>query len=178
MSAPTRSYRVPTEVERVLAQFKVDFPSDRRQPSRARLGLATLASLAGSLAADALLVAIGMAIFSTTKHYVHFRPSDYGKLTIIGVIIACVAWPIVTWISSAPRWLFFRLAILVTAVLLLPDLYLLSIHQPPEAVGVLMVMHLAIGFVTYNSLVRIAPSRRHEPKPRSRGRLERVGHSE
>ena len=92
----------------------------------------------------------------------HFRPSDYGKLTIIGVIIACAAWPVVTRISSAPRWLFFRLAILVTLVLLLPDLYLLYRNQPVEAVSILMSMHLAIGLVTYNALVRIAPPRRRE----------------
>lgn len=125
--------------------------------------LATVVSLAGSLAVDALLIAIGTAVFTSTKHYVHFRPSDYGKLTIIGVIIACAAWPVVTWISSAPRWLFFRLAILVTLVLLLPDLYLLYRNQPVEAVSILMSMHLAIGLVTYNTLVRIAPPRRREP---------------
>ena len=54
------------------------------------------------------------------------------------MIIACVAWPIVTRISSAPRWLFFRLAILVTLVLLLPDLYLLHMGEPAEGVAVLM----------------------------------------
>jgi hypothetical protein len=164
VSAPTRSYRQPTEIERLLALFKVDFPRRRQQPAGPRLAVATLVSLVGSLAADALIVAIGTAIFASTKHYVHFRPSDYGKLTIIGVVIACVAWPVVTKISSAPRWLFFRLAILVTAVLLLPDVYLLSVNQPPKAVFVLMVMHLAIGLVTYNALVRIAPSRRASSK--------------
>jgi CDP-diglyceride synthetase len=91
---------------------------------------------------------------------VHFQFSDYARLTIIGVIIACVAWPIVTRISSAPRWLFFRLAIVVTVVLLLPDVYLLEQGQPAKAVAVLMCMHLAIALVTYNALVRLAPIRR------------------
>ena len=77
-------------------------------------------------------------------------------MTIIGVMIACLAWPVVTRISSAPRWLFFRLAILVTLVLWLPDLYLLDLGQPGRAVAVLMVMHLAIALVTYYSLVCIA----------------------
>ena len=122
--------------------------------------LATLVSLVGSLLADAALVAIGTAAFPSTKGYVHFQFSDYAKLTIIGVIIACVAWPIVTRISSAPRWLFFRLAIVVTLVLLLPDVYLLKQGQPAKAVAVLMCMHLAIALVTYNALVRIAPIRR------------------
>jgi uncharacterized membrane protein YraQ (UPF0718 family) len=75
------------------------------------------------------------------------------------VIIACLAWPVVTRISSAPRWLFFRLAIVVTLVLWLPDLYILYRGESARAVAVLMVMHLAIALVTYNCVVRIAPVR-------------------
>jgi Family of unknown function (DUF6069) len=107
-------------------------------------------------------------VYPSTKGYVHFQFQDYAKLTIIGVIIACVAWPIVTRISSAPRWLFFRLAIVVTLVLLLPDLYILGTGQPAKAVGALVGMHLAIALVTYNALVRLAPVR-------SRGRRARSG---
>ena len=121
------------------------------------MALATLVSLVGSLVADALLVAIGTAAFPATKGYVHFQFHDYAKLTIIGVIIACVAWPIVTRISSAPRWVFFRLAIVVTLVLLVPDVYILHQGQSAQAVGILMCMHLAIALVTYNALVHIAP---------------------
>ena len=95
-------------------------------------------------------------LFPSTKGYGHFQFSDYAKLTVIGVMIACLAWPVVTRISSAPRWLFFRLAILVTLVLWLPDLYILDRGAPGRAVAVLMVMHLAIALVTYNSLVHIA----------------------
>lgn len=147
----------------ILDLVKVDFAPAHRQPSNARVLLATVVSLVGSLAADAIIVVIGEAIFPSTKGYVHFRFSDYSKLTIIGVLVACVAWPIVTRISSAPRWLFFRLAIVVTLVLFLPDLYILKQGQPAKAVAVLMVMHLAIALVTYNALVRLAPvqSRRH-----------------
>ena len=64
-----------------------------------------------------------------------------------------------TRISSAPRWLFFRLAILVTLVLWLPDLYILYKGESAKAVAVLMVMHLAIAVVTYNLLAHIAPVR-------------------
>ena len=138
---------------------RVDFAPRHRQPPAARVVLATIASIAGSLAADALLVVIGEAIFPGTKGFVHFRFSDYAKLTVVGVIIACVAWPIVTRISSAPRWLFFRLAILVTLVLWLPDLYILYKGESADAVAVLMVMHLAIAVVTYNLLVHVAPVR-------------------
>jgi hypothetical protein len=109
-----------------------------------------------SLVADAVLVAIGIALFPSTKGYVHFRFSDYGKLTVIGVVVACLAWPIVTRISSSPRWLYLRLAILVTLVLWLPDLYILAKGQPPKAVAVLMVMHLAIAVITYGCMTRLA----------------------
>ena len=121
--------------------------------------LAAIASIAGCLVADFILVVIGEAIFSATKGYTHFRFSDYGKLTVIGVIIASAAWPIVTRVTSAPRWLFFRLAIVVTLFLWLPDLYILYRGQPGDAVAVLMVMHLAIALVTYNLLVHGAPIR-------------------
>jgi hypothetical protein len=154
-----------TILDRSLGLLKVDFAPAHRQPSTARLVLATVVSLVGSLALDAALVAIGQAAFPSTKGYGHFRFSDYSKLTIIGVIIACVAWPVVTRISSAPRWLFFRLAIVVTLVLFLPDLYILKQGQPARAVAVLMCMHLAIALVTYNALVHLAPVR----TPRERG---------
>jgi hypothetical protein len=137
--------------------------------------LATVVALAGSLAVDAALVAIGEAAFPSTKGYVHFRLSDYSKLTVIGVIIACVAWPIVTRISSAPKWLFFRLAIVVTLVLLLPDFYILHQGQPARAVAVLMCMHLAIALVTYNALLHLAPvqgRRRRRDAPASETTLE------
>jgi hypothetical protein len=41
--------------------------------------------------------------------------------------------------------------------LLLPDIYILEQGQPARAVAVLMCMHVAIGLVTYNALVRLAP---------------------
>jgi hypothetical protein len=138
---------------------RVDFSAQHRQPPAGRVLLATIASIAGSLAADAILVGTGKAVFPSTRGFAHFQFPDYAKLTVIGVIIACVAWPIVTRISPAPRWLFFRLAILVTLVLLLPDLYLLHMGEPAEGVFVLMAMHVAIGLVTYNLLVRLAPAR-------------------
>jgi hypothetical protein len=66
---------------------------------------------------------------------------------------------VVTRISSQPRWLFLRLAVLVTLVLLAPDAWILLQGEPAKAVAVLVVMHLAIAVVTYNCLVRIAPVR-------------------
>jgi bacteriorhodopsin len=149
------STRLPS-LERALSLVRLDFEPARQQPSASRVATASVLSVAGSLAADAILVVIGTAIFPSTRGYVHFQFSDYAKLTIIGVVIACLAWPVVTRITSQPRWLFFRMAIAVTLVLWLPDLYILAKGQPPRAVAVLMVMHLAIAVVTYNCLVHIA----------------------
>ncbi|HEY0932352.1 MAG TPA: DUF6069 family protein [Trebonia sp.] len=112
--------------------------------------------MAGSLGADALLVVIGERVFPATRGYQHFQFADYAKLTVIGVVIACLAWPVVTRVSSAPRWLFLRLAVAVTLVLWLPDIYILAVGQPPRAVAVLFVMHLAIAVVTYYCLTRLA----------------------
>jgi hypothetical protein len=55
------------------------------------------------------------------------------------------------------------LAVVVTLVLWLPDLYLIVRRQPGRAVAVLMVMHLVIAVVTYNLLVRVAPPGRGTP---------------
>jgi uncharacterized protein DUF6069 len=146
-----------TLIDRSLDLVRIDFKPKHAQPSMVRVLLATIVALVGSLAADAILVAIAKAVIPSTKDYSHFVFSDYGKLTVIGVIVACIGWPIVTRISSSPRWLFFRLAIAVTLVLFLPDLYILKQGQPAKAVAVLMVMHVAIALVTYNALVRLAP---------------------
>ena len=149
-----------------LAAAKLDFAPKHKQPRAAGILLATVVSMLGSLAADAVLVAIGTRIFPSTHGYVHFRFSDYAKLTTIGVIIACVAWPVVTRISSAPRWVFLRMAVVVTAVLWLPDVYILLKGQPTKAVLVLMIMHVAIGVMTYSALVHLAPVRRSTLGPR------------
>ncbi len=146
-------------LSRAASLIRLDFAPRHRQPSAWRVLLATAASVAGSLAADAILVAVGTTVFPSTKGYVHFQFSDYGKLTVIGVIIASAAWPVTTRITSAPRWLFLRMAILVTLVLWLPDLYILYLGQPARAVAVLMVMHLAIAVVTYTLLTRVAQVR-------------------
>jgi hypothetical protein len=156
-------------LRRAASLIHLDFAPQHRQPSVWQLLLATAVSIVGSLVADAILVAVGTTVFPSTKGYVHFQFSDYGKLTVIGVIIACVAWPITTRITSAPRWMFLRMAILVTLVLWLPDLYILYLGQPPRAVAVLMLMHLAIAVVTYNVLVRLAPAGpAGQPRPRAR----------
>jgi hypothetical protein len=144
-------------LKRLVALVRVDFAPAHRQPAVGRVILAAIGAIIGSLAADALLVVIGQAVFPATRGYPHFQFADYARLTIIGVVIACAGWPVVTRVSSAPRWLFLRLAVLTTLVLWLPDLYILHGGAPPRAVAVLMLMHVAIALVTYNLLVHFAP---------------------
>ena len=165
---------------KAAALFHVDFAPRHAQPPGARVLLATLISLAGSLLADALVVVIAQALIPSTRGYEHFQFMDYSKLTVIGVLIACAAWPVTTRISSQPRWLFFRMAIAVTLVLFLPDFYILYKGQPGNAVAFLFVMHVAIALVTYNALVRLAPVRPDRPAPhyaahRARGRVDYHG---
>jgi hypothetical protein len=157
-------------LDQLMSAARVDFAPRHRQPPASRLLLATIASIAGSLAADAALVVVSQAVFPGTRGYSHFQFADYAKLTIIGVLIACAGWPVVTRVSSAPRWLFFRLALLTTLVLWLPDLYIWYQGQNATAVGVLAVMHVAIALVTYNLLIHLAPARpggpaRHAARP-------------
>ena len=149
----------PDVTVRVMSWARIDFSPPHRPPAWWRVALATVLSLAGSLAADAALVAIATHAFPATKGYVHFQFHDYARLTVIGVVIACAAWPIVARLSSAPRWLFFRLALAVTLVLFLPDVYIWHQGQPTEAVAFLMAMHVAIALITYNLLVQLAPVR-------------------
>jgi hypothetical protein len=154
----------------IASLARIDFRPRHRPPAVSRLLLATIAAIVGSLGADALLVVIAQALYPHTRGYAHFQFSDYAKLTVIGVIMACAAWPVATRICSDPRWLFFRLAVLVTLVLWLPDVYILWQGQPADAVAFLFLMHLAIALVTYNLLVYLAPARPAGPViPSSRG---------
>jgi Family of unknown function (DUF6069) len=162
----------PDGTARTLAWARLDLSPPHRAPEWRRVLSATVLSVVLSLAADAALVAIGTRAFPSTKGYDHFQFHDYAKLTVIGVLIACAAWPVVTRVSSAPRWSFFRLAIAVTLALFLPDLYIWHQGQPGQAVLVLMAMHVVIALVTYNLLVHLAPvrpQRRSTATGRARG---------
>jgi hypothetical protein len=149
-------------VERARSLSRFDPSPSHRSPHAAAVAVATVLSGALCLLADVLLVKIGTAVSPSTKGYVHFQFSDYSKLTIIGVIIAGLAWPVVARLTSDPRWIFARLAVVVTAFLLLPDLYIWMRGQPGRAVLVLAAMHVAIALITYNVLVRLAPVRAAE----------------
>ncbi len=159
-------------VDRALALARVDWSPSRRQPRLEWVVVATILAVAGALLADAAIVKVGTSVFPSTAGYPHFRFDDYAKLTVIGVVVGCAGWPIVTRISSSPRWLCSRLAVLISLVLFLPDVWLLVRHQPARAVLVLMVMHVAVALITYQVVVRVAPAR--DPRQRSRTTFSRL----
>jgi hypothetical protein len=71
-------------LKQLASLARLDFSPRHRQPSAGRLAAATIASIAGSLAADALLVVIGTAIFPGTRGFAHFQFPDYARLTVAG----------------------------------------------------------------------------------------------
>ena len=137
----------------------LDLPLGSAQPSAWRWVVATIVAVGASLAACFALARIGVALFPSTAGYEHFAFSDYSRLTIIGVVIASVAWPIVTLVTTRARRLFFWLAVLVTLVSFAPDVWIWHQGQPPAGVAVLAVMHVALAVITYPALVFIAPQR-------------------
>lgn len=159
-TAPATAFaNVPHPIQRLLTWARFDLRPGHRQPAAIALATATVVAVALCLTVDWALAKAGAAIFPSTKGYEHFQFGDYATLTVLGVVAACVGWPIVTRLCAAPRWLFARLAVLVTAVLLLPDLAIYLQGQPGNAVFILVLMHLAIGLITYTALVRLAPHR-------------------
>jgi hypothetical protein len=148
----------PQPIQSLLLAFRLDLKANQqRQPGTSALLFATIVSLVGSLLADYLLVKLGTSVFPSTVGYTHFRFSDYSKLTVIGVLIACVAWPIATRLTSTSREFFFRAAIVITIVLFVPDLWIWHGGSPLKAVFVLIWLHVAIAIVTYGALVHLAP---------------------
>jgi hypothetical protein len=148
-------------------QASVGAPARFRQPSWALLAVATAGALGASLGAGALVVHETSVLYPATAHISHFRVADYATLTVVGVLGACACWPVVTRVASAPRRLFFQMAVAGTVLLWLPDLGLLIGGAPAAAVVALMLLHLLIAVVTYNALVHLAPVRPVPATPRT-----------
>jgi hypothetical protein len=94
-----------------------------------------------------------------------FQPFDvasYAGLTVVGIAGATACWAVVTRRSTRPVQTLRRLAVAVSAVLLLPDVALLATRFEPftTTAGVLALMaaHLVIAVVAYVALTRIAPA--------------------
>ena len=142
-------------MERARRRARLDLRG-RTPPSNARWVLAAALSVALSLALDMVAVHVAKAEFPATRHFSHFRFADYGTLTVAGSLTGAAGWAAVVRLSSAARWLFLRLAVVVTFVLWIPDVWILVQGATAEGVATLAVMHLLVVLATYNVSVRLA----------------------
>ena len=114
-------------------------PSSQRPPVVARVLAGTALAALASLFGDALVVQWTKSRYPSLSNYSHFRLADYGTLTIVGVLGAGFAWWLVTRSVGTPRRVFFRVALVVTVVLWLPDLWLLVRGEPGRAIAAVLV---------------------------------------
>lgn len=133
---------------------------DAAPPAHRRVAAAGLAAAAISLAAGAVLAAIGQAAFAVPASYGKFAFTTYAARTALIAAGATATWWGVTRLSSRPKWLMTRLAVLATALFLTPDFLLLGIPgNPTGPVVIVMLMHLALAVITYAALIKVAPLR-------------------
>lgn len=142
-----------------VADIPAGVAVQHRIPQPLRLILAAVLAVVVSGLADAALAAIGVSVLSVPAGFTQFQPSAYLTLTVPGVIAASIVWVIVAAKAKEPTALLRRLAIIVVPLTLVADVALLVTGQPPLGVVVLMLMHAAVGVITYQSLIRIAPAR-------------------
>ncbi len=157
-------------IDRLLSSAHLDLEPADGPPSAKRMVAVTSLVVVAALGVDVALAHLATGLWHQLRDYGHFQFGDYGTLTVLGVVPACVAWPVVVRVTSRPRRFFVRLAVAVTLLLWLPDLWLLVLsHDPVRAVGTLMAMHLAVALIAYNGLVRLAPPRRRAGTAPRRG---------
>jgi len=150
---------MPSWTEKTFVRLRIGVPALSAPPSALRVSVASVLSVVASVAANAAIVRWATSEFPSTKNYSHFRFVDYATLTAVGVVAASCAWFVTTRVTTAPRWFFFRLAVLVMLVLWIPDVYLFIHHEPTSSVFFLMLMHLVVAQITYSALVYLAPVR-------------------
>lgn len=135
-------------------------------PTLLRTGVGIVVGVLLSLGVNWLIVRVATTLAPSLASFPHFQLHDYGRLTVIGSLIACAGWPILTRLSSSPGWIYGWVALLGTLVLWLPDLYIWAVlHEPAPEVLVLAAMHVAVVLVSCASMVLIAA------RPRDAARL-------
>lgn len=155
----TASASVTNAVDRRRSDMSLTSPTHRQ------VALAGIAAVLGSLILAFALAELGRSVFNVPATFDKFNFGGYAVLTLGGVIGATIAWGLVSRYAPTPRELIAQLAVLVTIVLLLPDLFLFTqAGNPTGPVLMLMVMHVAIAVVSYYALVVLAPVRRVEAR--------------
>jgi Family of unknown function (DUF6069) len=140
--------------------LRLDLPRLTGQPRAWRWVVGTVVAVGASLLACFVLAQLAIALDPTLSGYEHFQFSDYSRLTIIGVVIACLGWPFVAWFTTSARRLYLWLAIIVVVATLAPDVLILNEGQPANGVLTLALMHFALAFITFPAMVFIAPQRK------------------
>ena len=140
--------------------IRADLPGLAATPRLARFVIAAIAAVVLSLLACAVVAAATVALVPALRTYEHLQVQDWAKLTVIGIVLASLGWPIAGLIWSRARLPFLVLTVLVTVASFVPDLWILRQGQPADGVLALAVMHVAVAVVTYPALVLIAPQRR------------------
>ncbi|MGN6326002.1 DUF6069 family protein [Pseudolysinimonas sp.] len=151
-----------TSVRRPLGPswLLLDLPAGSAQPRWWRWLVASVVAVVVSVAACWAVAAATAAAFPSTAGYDHFQFADYAKLTIAGVAVAAVVWPLATLLSTRARRLYLVLAVLGLVASFVPDLWILYRGQPLIGVLALAIMHVAVGAVTVAALLGLAPQRR------------------
>jgi hypothetical protein len=154
------SITIPARTRRLAALIRADLPGRRGTPHASRFVIAAVAAVLLSLLACAAVAAVTIALVPSVGGYEHLRFHDWAKLTVVGIVLASLGWPLAGALWSRARVPFLILTALVTVVSFAPDLWIWRQGQPTAGVLALLVMHVAVAVVTYPALVLIAPRRR------------------
>lgn len=157
------SFTIPAGLRRVATALHADLPGLAGAPAALRFVLAAVVAVGFSLLASGAVAAVTKDVAPSIAGYEHLQVGDWAKLTVIGIVLASLGWPLACLIWSRARGPFLVLTVLVTAVSFAPDLWILRQGQPAGGVLALAVMHVAVAIVTYPALVLIAPQRVRTP---------------
>jgi hypothetical protein len=135
----------------------LDLPGRNALPVAWRWIVGAVVAVGLSLLACFVLAQLATALDRSLLGYGHFEFSDYSRLTVVGVLAACVGWPVVCCFSTRARRLYLWLGTTATVVSLAPDAWILHLGQPAAGVATLVAMHVALGIITIASMVFIAP---------------------
>lgn len=154
------SLQAPASARRAAGLVRADLPGLTRLPRLWRFLVAAVVAIGLSLVVCAVVATATRALDPAVAGYGHLRAPDWAKLTIIGIALASLGWPLACAIWSRARMPFLVLTVVVTVVSFVPDLWILRQGQPAAGVLALVVMHVAVAVVTYPALILIAPQPR------------------
>jgi hypothetical protein len=127
-----------------------------------RFALIGLATVVAAVLANLLVYALGSLIVGYDPGFVVLATTGGTILfTVVPAIVAVLLYAILLRFSGNPSRIFTKIAIVVLAVSLIPDLtYIPSVPgATPDQTAVLMLMHVVAAVVIVSMLTRLTPSR-------------------